>query len=100
MKRNLFANAALGIIASVSVGAQQPPPLRLNVPYNCPGNMIVVVKRCENKNKTDKAKQNDQSRRNGGGAHKKILMSKSQCKAFTFLNRKQLLVKILYKRKN
>ena len=47
MKRNLFATAALGMIASVSVGAQQPPPLRLNVPYNCPGNMIVVVKHCE-----------------------------------------------------
>jgi hypothetical protein len=27
--------------------AQQAPPLRLNVPYTCPGNMIVVVKHCE-----------------------------------------------------
>ena len=54
MKRNLLANAALGIlIASVSVGAQQPPPLQLNVPYHCGSDTIVVVKHCENKNGTE-----------------------------------------------
>jgi hypothetical protein len=47
MKRNLFANALLGLLASISANAQQPPPLRLNMPYSCPGNMIVVVKHCE-----------------------------------------------------
>src|SRR6266851_4518438 len=53
MKRNLFTNALFGALASVSVSAQQPPPLQLNVPYSCPGNTIVVVKHCENRNGTE-----------------------------------------------
>ena len=52
MKRSLFINALFGL-ASVSVSAQQPPPLQLNVPYSCPGNTIVVVKHCENRNGTE-----------------------------------------------
>src|SRR5438132_10132098 len=36
-----------------AVTAQQPPPLQLNVPYHCPGNNIVVVKHCENRNGTE-----------------------------------------------
>ena len=43
--RNRFA---FGIIAiTFFANAQQPPPLRFNVPYTCPGNVIVVVKHCE-----------------------------------------------------
>src|SRR5437867_13340882 len=44
-----FGTALLfGIIAiTFFANAQQPPPLRLNVQYTCPGNMIVVVKHCE-----------------------------------------------------
>jgi len=53
MKRNLFTNALFGALTSVSVSAQQPPPLQLNVPYSCPGNTIVVVKHCENRNGTE-----------------------------------------------
>src|SRR5260370_40588189 len=53
MKRNLFTNALFGALASVPVSAQQPPPLQLNVPYSCPGNTIVVVKHCENRNGTE-----------------------------------------------
>src|SRR6202047_1760172 len=53
MKRNLFTNALFGALASVSVSAQQPPPLQLNVPYSCPGNTIVGVHHCENKNGTE-----------------------------------------------
>jgi hypothetical protein len=53
MKSKLFANALLGFLASVSVGAQQPPPLQVNVPYHCGNDTIVVVKHCENKNGTE-----------------------------------------------
>ena len=53
MSRILFTNASLGLLAAVSVSAQQPPPLQLNVPYSCPGNTIVVVKHCENRNGTE-----------------------------------------------
>src|SRR5438445_2575343 len=44
-----FGTALLfGIIAiTFFANAQQPPPLRFNVPYTCPGNVIVVVKHCE-----------------------------------------------------
>jgi hypothetical protein len=35
------------VITALAASAQQPPPLRLNVSYTCPGNMIVVVKHCE-----------------------------------------------------
>ena len=44
-----FTPAILFGIATTALAAnaQQAPPLRLNVPYNCPGNMIVVVKHCE-----------------------------------------------------
>src|SRR5437867_12276010 len=44
-----FGTALLfGIIAiTFFANAQQPPPLRFNVQYTCPGNMIVVVKHCE-----------------------------------------------------
>jgi hypothetical protein len=41
------------VIKALSVNAQQPPPLRLNVPYNCPGNMIVVVKHCEKRGEAE-----------------------------------------------
>src|SRR5437764_2858470 len=53
MKRYLFSSALLGFLASVSVSAQQPPPLRLNVPYNCPGPTVVVVKHCEMRSGTE-----------------------------------------------
>src|SRR3984893_8594795 len=48
MKRNLFTNALFGALASVSVSAQQPPALQLNVPYSCPGNTSVLVNHCAN----------------------------------------------------
>jgi len=48
MKIHFTPVLLLGIVsATLATSAQQPPPLRLNVPYNCPGNMIVVVKHCE-----------------------------------------------------
>lgn len=53
MTRNLFPNALLGFLASISVSAQQPPPLQLNVPYHCGSDTIVVVKHCESKNGTE-----------------------------------------------
>ncbi len=54
MKRNLFfTNVLLGVLASVSVNAQQPSPLQLNVPYHCGNDMIVVVKHCEKRNGTE-----------------------------------------------
>ncbi len=46
MKTNVIA-AMLWLTVSASSNAQPPPPLRLNVPFSCPGNMIVVVKHCE-----------------------------------------------------
>jgi hypothetical protein len=43
-----------GILCSALLSnAQQPPPLRLNVPYTCPGNMIVVVKHCERRGEAE-----------------------------------------------
>src|SRR5258708_25792643 len=54
MKIHLTAVLLLGIVsAALAASAQQPPPLRLNVPYNCPGNMIVVVKHCEKRGETE-----------------------------------------------
>src|SRR5438552_17879945 len=48
MKIHFTPVLLLGIVsATLATSAQQPPPLRLNVPYTCPGNMIVVVKHCE-----------------------------------------------------
>src|SRR5438477_13164662 len=48
MKIHFAPAMLLGIgVVSLLAKAQQPPPLRLNVPYTCPGNMIVVVKHCE-----------------------------------------------------
>src|SRR5258708_39593350 len=48
MKIHFAAAMLFGIgLTSPVASAQQPPPLRLNVPYTCPGNMIVVVKHCE-----------------------------------------------------
>src|SRR4030081_2904259 len=48
MKVRIVIALLFGVIVTASLSnGQQPPPLRLNVPYNCPGNMIVVVKHCE-----------------------------------------------------
>jgi hypothetical protein len=52
MNKILLATALLGFTGSVSVNAQPPPPLQLNVPYHC-GNDIVVVKHCEKRNGTE-----------------------------------------------
>src|SRR5216684_2736122 len=41
------------VSAALTANAQQAPPLRLNVPYTCPGNMIVVVKHCEKRGETE-----------------------------------------------
>ena len=41
------------VITALAVNAQQPPPLQLNVPYTCPGNMIVVVKHCEKRGEAE-----------------------------------------------
>src|SRR5260370_14575447 len=41
------------VSAALAASAQQAPPLRLNVPYNCPGNMIVVVKHCEKRGEAE-----------------------------------------------
>jgi hypothetical protein len=44
----------LGIMSTaLFADAQQAPPLRLNVPYTCPGNMIVVVKHCEKRGEAE-----------------------------------------------
>jgi hypothetical protein len=48
-----FTPALLLGITALSANAQQPPPLRLNVPYTCPGNMVVVVKHCEKRGETE-----------------------------------------------
>ena len=53
MRKSLFTNALLGVLASVAVSAQQPPPLQLDVPYHCGSDTIVVVKHCENRNGTE-----------------------------------------------
>src|SRR5437763_9135823 len=54
MKIHLMPGLCFGIVATtVAASAQQPPPLRLNVPYTCPGNMIVVVKYCEKRGETE-----------------------------------------------
>src|SRR5438105_1399821 len=54
MKIHFTPVLLLGIVsAALATSAQQPPPLRLNVPYNCPGNMIVVVKHCEKRGQTE-----------------------------------------------
>src|SRR5437867_11496786 len=54
MKTHLAAAMLLGIVSmAVVTNAQQPLPLRLNVPYNCPGNMIVVVKHCEKRGEAE-----------------------------------------------
>src|SRR5437899_1407897 len=48
MKNHKVTALLFGVIVTASAAkAQQPPPLRVNVPYTCPGNMIVVVKHCE-----------------------------------------------------
>src|SRR5437016_7490380 len=54
MKIDFAPAMLLGIgVVSILASAQQPPPLRLNVPYTCPGNMIVVVKHCEKRGETE-----------------------------------------------
>ncbi len=54
MKAHLAPAMLLGIVSTAVVAnAQQPPPLRLNVQYTCPGNMIVVVKHCEKRGETE-----------------------------------------------
>src|SRR6266566_9350553 len=54
MKIHFTPALRFGIVATaVAASAQQPPPLRLNVPYTCPGNMIVVVKHCEKRGETE-----------------------------------------------
>ena len=54
MKIHLMPGLCFGIVATtVAASAQQPPPLRLNVPYTCPGNMIVVVKHCEKRGEAE-----------------------------------------------
>jgi len=53
MKTNVIAVTVLGLAASLSADAQQAPPLRLNVPYHCANNIIVVVKHCEMKGGTE-----------------------------------------------
>src|SRR5213082_3762933 len=54
MKIHFTPVLLLGIVsATLATSAQQPPPLRLNVPYNCPGNMIVVVKHCEKRGQAE-----------------------------------------------
>src|SRR5258708_10414946 len=54
MKIHFTPVLLLGIVsAALAASAQQPPPLRLNVPYNCPGNMIVVVKHCEKRGEAE-----------------------------------------------
>jgi len=54
MKIHFTSALRFGIVAiTVAASAQQPPPLRLNVPYNCPGNVIVVVKHCEKRGETE-----------------------------------------------
>src|SRR5205814_5916384 len=54
MKIHLMPGLCFGIVATtVAASAQHPPPLRLNVPYTCPGNMVVVVKHCEKRGETE-----------------------------------------------
>src|SRR5436190_12082508 len=54
MKTYFAAGMLSGIaITAIAASAQQPPPLQLNVPYNCPGNTIVVVKHCEMRGGTE-----------------------------------------------
>ncbi len=54
MKTNSIAILTLlGLATSPLANAQQPPPLQLNVPYHCAGNIIVVVKHCEMKSGTE-----------------------------------------------
>src|SRR6266480_674978 len=55
MKIHFFVPALLlgTVVTVLAANAQQPPPLRLNVPYTCPGNMIVVVKHCEKRGETE-----------------------------------------------
>src|SRR5947207_13548886 len=54
MKIHLMPGLCFGIVATtVAASAQQQPPLRLNVPYTCPGNMVVVVKHCEKRGETE-----------------------------------------------
>jgi hypothetical protein len=54
MKIHFTPVLLLGIVsAALAASAQQAPPLRLNVPYNCPGNMIVVVKHCEKRGEAE-----------------------------------------------
>src|SRR3989441_13256895 len=54
MKIHFTPVLLLGIVSAALVAsAQQAPPLRLNVPYNCPGNMIVVVKHCEKRGEAE-----------------------------------------------
>ena len=54
MKIHLMPGLCFGIVATtIAASAQQPPPLRLNVPYTCPGNVIVVVKHCEKRGETE-----------------------------------------------
>src|SRR5712692_2608237 len=51
MKTNVIGAMMLGLVASAV--AQQPAPVQLNVPYHCPNNVTVVVKRCEKRNGTE-----------------------------------------------
>lgn len=54
MKTNMIAILALlALSTSLPANAQQAPPLQLNVPYHCAGNIIVVVKHCEMRSGTE-----------------------------------------------
>jgi hypothetical protein len=54
MKIHFFPAILFGIATTaLAANAQQTPPLRLNVPYTCPGNMIVVVKHCEKRGEAE-----------------------------------------------
>jgi hypothetical protein len=52
MKTNVIAVSAW-LVLSAGVVGQQPPPLQLNVPYHCAGNVVVVVKTCQMRNGTE-----------------------------------------------
>jgi hypothetical protein len=53
MKTSVISIVMLGFTTSPLLSAQQAPPLQLNVPYNCPGNMVVVVKHCEKRGEAE-----------------------------------------------
>ena len=53
MNVHLTPAVIVGIVATAVGSAQQPPPLQMNVPYQCGNNMTLVVKHCENRNGTE-----------------------------------------------